>query len=102
MSLGCQAVRFNPSIANHKMVSIAYLGLLKLSLHVTVHGAEHGKTDSRAKNLGVPVIKASTGASTRQVNSRLAFAHQLQHQIMTLRVMPDAPKKEPPGWAALL
>jgi len=43
MFLGCQAVRFNPSIANHKMVSIAYIGLLKLSLHVTVHGAEDGK-----------------------------------------------------------
>jgi len=46
--------------------------------------------DTLTVRLGVPVIKASTGTSTRQVNSRLAFAHRLQRQVMTLRVMPDA------------
>ena len=49
--------------------------------------------DTLAVRLGVPVIKASTGTYTRQVNSRLTFAHRLQRQIMTLRVMPDAPKR---------
>jgi hypothetical protein len=51
--------------------------------------------DTLAVRLGVPVIKASTGTSTRQVNSRLAFAHRLQRQVMTLRVMPDARTKRP-------
>ena len=50
--------------------------------------------DTLTVRLGVPVIKASTGTSTRQVNSRLAFAHRLQRQVMTLRVMPDARKKK--------
>ena len=49
--------------------------------------------DTLAVRLGVPVIKASTGTHTRQVNSRLTFAHRLQRQVMTLRVMPD-PRKE--------
>jgi len=50
--------------------------------------------DTLAVRLGVPVIKASTGTSTRQVNSRFAFAHRLQRQVMTLRVMPDARMKK--------
>jgi hypothetical protein len=55
--------------------------------------------DTLAVRLGVPVIKASTGTSTRQVNSRVAFANRLQRQVMTLRVMPDARKKTAaPRW----
>jgi len=53
-------------------------------------------TDTLTVRLGVPVIKASTGTLTRPVNSRLAFARRLQRQVMTLRVMPDARKNEPP------
>jgi hypothetical protein len=34
-------------------------------------------TDTLAVQLGVPVIKASTGTSTRQVTSWVAFANQL-------------------------
>ena len=49
--------------------------------------------DTLAVRLGVPVIKASTRTFTRQVNSRIAFAHRFQRQVMTLRVMPDARKK---------
>ena len=51
--------------------------------------------DTLAVRLGVPVIKASTGTCTRPVTTRFAFAHRLQRQVMTLRVMPDARKKEP-------
>jgi len=53
--------------------------------------------DTLAVRLGVPVIKASIGTFTRQVNSRFAFASRLQRQVMTLRVMPDAPKKNTRG-----
>jgi hypothetical protein len=55
--------------------------------------------DTLAVWLGVPVIKASTGTLTRPVNSRLAFAPRLQRQIMTLRVMPDAQRKNAPTFA---
>ena len=54
----------------------------------------HLAVDTLAVRLGVPVIKASTGTFTRQVNTRLAFAHRLQRQVMTLRVMPDARTKK--------
>ena len=59
--------------------------------------------DTLAVRLGVPVIKASIGTCTRPVNSRLTFAHRLQRQAMTLRVMPDARTKKaalPRGIAA--
>ena len=49
--------------------------------------------DALAFRLGVPVIKASTGTLTRPVTSRFAFALRLTASGMTLRVMPDAPKK---------
>src|SRR5690606_6551851 len=53
--------------------------------------------DTLAVRLGVPVIKASTGTCTRPVTTRFAFAYRLQRQVMTLRVMPDARTKKPPG-----
>ncbi len=53
--------------------------------------------DTLAVRLGVPVIRASAGTRTRPVNTRLAFAHRLQRQVMTLRVMPDAPRKQKPS-----
>lgn len=40
--------------------------------------------DALAVRLGVPVIKASTGTSTRPVNSRFAFAFRLTAPVMTL------------------
>src|SRR5690606_10667610 len=55
----------------------------------------HLTADTLAVRLGVPVIKASTGTCTRPVTTRFAFAYRLQRQVMTLRVMPDARKKEP-------
>ena len=50
--------------------------------------------DALAFRLGVPVIKVSTGTLTRPVTSRFAFALQLTASVMTLRVMPDAPKEK--------
>src|SRR5690606_2744532 len=60
--------------------------------------------DTLAVRLGVPVIKASTGTCTRPVTTRFAFAHRLQRQVMTLRVMPDArrQKKRGPKRASLV
>jgi hypothetical protein len=46
--------------------------------------------DTLAVQLGVPVIKASTGTFIRLVASRFAFAYRFAASVTTLRVMPDA------------
>src|SRR5690606_19890251 len=58
--------------------------------------------DALAVRLEVPVIKASTGTSTRQVTSLFASARRFQRQVMTLRVMPDATNKKSPRHALRL